>query len=102
VVATLGNVATKLLSGKPLGITMVHGQPQELSLGGRQVTFYPLFHPAAALYTPSMLSVLEQDFLGLPRLLEGVPAALEASDAHRDERALVAAAGQPVQLGLFE
>ena len=26
VVATLGNFATKLLSGKPLGITRVHGQ----------------------------------------------------------------------------
>ena len=52
VVATLGNFATKLLSGKPLGITRVHGQEQEVVLGGSRVLLYPLYHPAAALYTP--------------------------------------------------
>ena len=60
-VATLGNFATKLLSGRPLGITRVHGTPQEVTLGGNAVTLYPLYHPAAALYTRSMLSVLEED-----------------------------------------
>ena len=34
VVATLGNFATKLLSGKPTGITRVHGVEQEVTLGG--------------------------------------------------------------------
>ncbi len=57
-VATLGNFATKLLSGKPTGITRVHGVPQQVTLGGNEVTLYPLYHPAAALYTRSMLSVL--------------------------------------------
>ena len=37
VVATLGNFATKLLSGKPTGITRVHGQEQETTIGGRRV-----------------------------------------------------------------
>jgi uracil-DNA glycosylase family 4 len=73
VVATLGNFATKLLSGKPHGITRVHGKPQEATLGGRRVTLYPLYHPAAALYTPAMLRTLEEDFAGLPALLEGEP-----------------------------
>ena len=50
-VATLGNFATKLLSGKPTGITRVHGVPQQVTLGGNAVTLYPLYHPAAALYT---------------------------------------------------
>src|SRR6188768_3143692 len=50
VVATLGNFSTKLLSGKPLGITRVHGQEQQVTLGGRSVLLYPLYHPAAALY----------------------------------------------------
>src|SRR5881392_4090276 len=49
VVATLGNFATKLLTGRPLGITRVHGQQQEVTLGGSRVLLYPLFHPAAAL-----------------------------------------------------
>ncbi len=30
---------------------------------------YPLYHPAAALYTPAMLKVLEDDFARLPALL---------------------------------
>jgi uracil-DNA glycosylase len=69
VVATLGNFATKLLSGRPTGITRVHGQPQETSLGGNRVVLYPLYHPAAALYTPRMLEVLETDFRRIPELL---------------------------------
>ncbi len=94
VVATLGNFATKLLSGKPTGITRVHGQEQEVTLGGRTVLLYPLFHPAAALYTPRTLDVLEADFARLPGLLGRVaePAALEPEPV---------AQVQPVQLGLF-
>ena len=68
-IATLGNFATKLLSGRPLGITRVHGQEQELTIAGRSVVLYPLYHPAAALYTPAMLKVLEADFARLPELL---------------------------------
>src|SRR5205823_12591016 len=51
-IATLGNFSTKLLSGKPDGITRVHGREQHVTLGGNDVTLYPIFHPAAALYTP--------------------------------------------------
>src|SRR6187431_2542561 len=68
-VATLGNFATKFLSGKPTGITRVHGVPQQVTLGGNEITLYPLYHPAAALYTRSMLSVLEEDFRRIPELL---------------------------------
>jgi uracil-DNA glycosylase family 4 len=75
VVATLGNFATKLLSGKPHGITRVHGTPQETTLGGRRVTLFPLYHPAAALYTPAMLRTLEEDFARLPALLQREPPA---------------------------
>ncbi len=69
VVATLGNFATKLLSGRSLGITRVHGQEQEVTLASTTVLLYPLYHPAAALYTPSMLKALEDDFARLPALL---------------------------------
>src|ERR671936_1473440 len=69
VIATLGNFATKLLSGRPTGITRVHGQEQEAVLGGRKVLLYPLYHPAAALYPPRMLEVLQSDFARLPELL---------------------------------
>jgi DNA polymerase len=68
-VATLGNFATKLLSGKQHGITRVHGQPQPAQVGGLPVVLYPLYHPAAALYTPAMLRTLEDDFARIPQLL---------------------------------
>ena len=97
VVATLGNFATKLLSGRPLGITRVHGQPQEVALGGNHVTLFPLYHPAAALYTPSMLQVLEEDFARLPALL-GAP---ELEMAAPEPALAEAPAASAVQLGLF-
>jgi uracil-DNA glycosylase len=69
VVCTLGNFATKLLSGAPMGITKVHGRPQERELGGRAVRLVPLFHPAAALRTESVLELLRADFARLPERL---------------------------------
>ena len=69
VVCSLGNFATKLLSGRPEGITKVRGVPQVRELGGRTVFLYPIFHPAAALYTPAMLERLRGDFKALPDLL---------------------------------
>lgn len=69
VICTLGNFATKLLRDDPTGITRVHGQPEVRTMGPRAVRLYPLYHPAAALYTPSMLEVLRADFAGIPELL---------------------------------
>ena len=98
VIATLGNFATKLLSGKPAGITRVHGIEQEVVLGGSRVLLYPLFHPAAALYTPRMLEVLEADFRRLPDLLGGAVAPAAPAIELVPERP---PAPEPVQLGLF-
>ena len=69
VICTLGNFSTKLLRGDPTGITRLHGQPEVLTLGRRAVRLYPIFHPAAALYTPRMLETLREDFARLPDLL---------------------------------
>jgi DNA polymerase len=114
VICTLGNFATKLLRGDPTGITRVHGQPEVRVLAGRAVRLYPLYHPAAALYTPRMVQVLREDFARLPELLalpappqpdpvpdfeeaeppEAEPAAPEAAEPEREP------AGAS-QLGLF-
>ena len=64
-------------------------------LGGNAVTLYPIFHPAAALYTPRMLAVLEEDFGRIPDLL-----GLAALPPEPEEPAPVPAE-QPIQLGLF-
>jgi uracil-DNA glycosylase family 4 len=69
VICTLGNFSTKLLRGDPTGITRLHGQPEVITLGRRAVRLYPIYHPAAALYTPRMLETLREDFARLPELL---------------------------------
>ena len=68
-ICTLGNFATKLLRGDPTGITRLHGQAEVRVIGARAVRLYPLFHPAAALYTRSLLETLRADFARLPELL---------------------------------
>jgi DNA polymerase len=75
VVCTLGNFATKLLSGNPAGITKVRGTPQVHELGGRSVFLLPLFHPAAALRTPAVKETLQADFATIPDLISGPPPA---------------------------
>jgi uracil-DNA glycosylase family 4 len=114
VVCTLGNFATKLLRGEPVGITRLHGQAEIRVVGGRAVRLYPLFHPAAALYTPSNVEMLREDFARIPQLLaldppeqpsepepEPVAAAEPVAPPPADE---AAPAPEPViagQLGLF-
>jgi uracil-DNA glycosylase len=101
-VATLGNFATKLLSGKPAGITQVHGREQEVMLGGQTVTLYPIFHPAAALYTPRMLDVLEADFRRIPELLgRAALPAREGTPVSEPVAEPVPAPATGQQLGLF-
>ena len=69
VLSTLGNFSTKLLRADPTGITRLHGQAEVRVIGPRAVRLYPLYHPAAALYTPSMLETLRADFARIPSLL---------------------------------
>jgi uracil-DNA glycosylase family 4 len=73
VICTLGNFATKLLRADPTGITRLHGQQEVRVIGTRAVRLYPIFHPAAALYTPSNVEVLRTDFARIPELLAMAP-----------------------------
>jgi uracil-DNA glycosylase len=107
VVCTLGNFSTKLLRGDPTGITRLHGREEVRRIGPRRVRLFPIYHPAAALYTPKMLDILREDFYRLPALL-----ALDPPEQPEPEPELVvpepdvAAAPEPepapvAQLGLF-
>jgi DNA polymerase len=80
VICTLGNFATKLLRDDPTGITRLHGRPEERRIGGLDVILYPLLHPAAALYTPSLLDELRADFARIPALLEPPEAVEEPAE----------------------
>ena len=84
VICTLGNFATKLLRHDTTGIMRLHGRAEVRMVGPRSVRLFPVFHPAAALYTPSNVDVLRQDFRALPELLalgapEQPPALVEPS-----------------------
>jgi len=65
-ICTLGNFATKLILKKNVGITSVRGKL--FKVGGRLVL--PIYHPAAALYTPSYLPSLEKDFITMKKVIE--------------------------------
>jgi DNA polymerase len=102
VICTLGNFATKLLSGNPAGITKVRGAPQVHELGGRTVFLLPLFHPAAALRTPAVKETLREDFSTLPSLLAmGPPAGPESGDEPLEEDAEPAPEPSVDQLDFF-
>jgi uracil-DNA glycosylase len=110
VICTLGNFSTKLLRGDPTGISRLHGRAEVHAIGRRAVRLYPLYHPAAALYTPSMLETLRADFARLPELL-ALPAPVQPGDVEElpeleepvEAAAAETAPSQPSddQLGLF-
>ncbi len=108
VIGSLGNFATRLLSGRQVGITRVHGSPLRISVGTHRTVLYPLYHPAAALRTPAMMAALRDDLARLPELFERAarvaarpdPEPAPASAAER-EPVLAGAAPEPAQLGLF-
>ncbi len=108
VICTLGNFSTKLLRNDPAGITRVHGQSEVLTLGRRAVRLYPIFHPAAALYTPRMLETLREDFARLPDLIaQGAPEQPEWGQAPDEDeidqlRAEADASGVGVDAGKTE
>jgi DNA polymerase len=68
-IVTLGNFATKLLRQDTTGVMRLHGRPEVRVVGSRAVRLYPVFHPAAALYTPANVEVLRADFQRIPELL---------------------------------
>jgi DNA polymerase len=63
------------------------------------VLLYPLYHPAAALYTPAMLKVLEADFARLPELMGRGVQPVAVVEAEPEPEPAVAAPAE--QLGLF-
>jgi DNA polymerase len=112
VICTLGNFSTKLLRADTTGISRLHGRAEEALIGPRAVRLYPLYHPAAALYTPSTLEALRDDFRGIPELLaQGPPdqpapieemPELDEPEPEPEPEGPPAAEAEPApQLGLF-
>jgi DNA polymerase len=104
VVCTLGNFATKLLSGRPYGITRVHGQARHRRVGTHDTVLFPLYHPAAALHNPRLRPELEADIGRLPGLLRHLAADGDAEVEPEPSSPMPAVATPTTdaeQLGLF-
>ena len=85
IVCALGTPAITTLLGEEYSATKAHGKP----VTKETITILPMYHPAAALYDPSLRDVLASDFRILKKLMEGKtkvnnPAATKEQDAGRD------------------
>lgn len=68
VICPMGNSAIHSLLGPEKPVTELHGIPIEIG----EVTYFPMYHPAAALYTFQLRKVLEEDFGKLRALLDAL------------------------------
>jgi DNA polymerase len=68
IICPMGNSAIHELMQSEDSVTKLHGVPFEVA----SVTYFPLYHPAAALYTFSLKKVMEEDFRKLGTLLNSL------------------------------
>jgi uracil-DNA glycosylase len=103
VICTLGRFATRLLAETELSMTAIHGRAKERRIAGVDVVLFPVFHPAAALYTPANRKVLEEDFAKLRYLLShGLNARGDAIETGPGPGAATDSAAAPVAAGASE
>lgn len=65
-ICPMGNSAIHSLMKSEGSVTSLHGVPFEAD----SITYFPMYHPAAALYTSSLRRVMEEDFKQLKALLD--------------------------------
>lgn len=72
IIATLGRHAMELfLPG--LKISEVHGQAKRArGIGTKRQVYFPLYHPASALYNPKLRQTLIRDMMKIPVLLKKI------------------------------
>ena len=68
ILCPMGNSAIKTFLDSDKSVTTLHGIPFEI----KSVTYFPMYHPAAALYTFSLRKVMEEDFKKLKILLNSL------------------------------
>jgi DNA polymerase len=103
VICTLGRFATRLLADTQSSMSAIRGKAKQTEVAGVPVIVFPVFHPAAALYTPSNRAVLEEDFRKLRHLLRKGTEALTGADQGALPPALLEPApAEPALPGLVE
>ncbi|MGI6183974.1 MAG: uracil-DNA glycosylase [Candidatus Fimadaptatus sp.] len=66
-IATLGNVPLRALTGRALTVGQEHGRL--LVEGGMRI--FPMYHPASMIYNPSLKAVFEEDLRTLAGIVAG-------------------------------
>src|SRR4030043_1944743 len=96
IICTLGKYSTQLLLGTDKGITGLRGKVFRID----NHVIMPINHPAAALYMPSKMEILKQDFQKIKKLIDSDS---EVSDSQQDISSLESEDNQDEdeQLGLF-
>lgn len=95
VVVTLGRYSMGLFFGAQAAISKLHGKPKRIG----EVTYLPMYHPAAALHQPSLRRLLEEDILRLPALLQDLEPVEALEPVPPSAGTLAEEPGE--QLGLF-
>jgi uracil-DNA glycosylase family 4 len=68
VICPMGNSAIHAFLDSSESVSALHGIPFEV----QSITYFPMYHPAAALYTFSLRKVMEEDFRKLRALLDAI------------------------------
>lgn len=70
-IITLGRHSMNyFLPGAVIG--QIHGQPQTIMFGGREMTLMPLYHPSAAMYNGKLKETLKEDFAKVPGVIKQI------------------------------
>ena len=68
VICPMGNSAIHAFLDTGKSVTVVHG----ITFEKESITYFPMYHPAAALYTFTLRKVMEEDFRKLRVLLDSI------------------------------
>lgn len=62
IIVTLGRYSMYKFLGEGASISRIHGIPRTVNWGGKSVTIFPMYHPAAALRAGDVMNMFREDF----------------------------------------
>lgn len=71
IIVTLGRFSMYKFLGVGVSISRIHGIARTINWGGKSVTIFPMYHPAAALRATGMMNQFLEDFKKLKTLVDG-------------------------------
>jgi len=71
IIVTLGRFSMYKFLGEGVSISRIHGQARTINWGGKSLTIFPMYHPAAALRAGGVMSQFLEDFQKLRSFADG-------------------------------